>query len=462
MGRIYLNRLFPKREKPQTPEQEVRSEYLRYLIPTIVGMVAQAAYCLADVFFVGIGVGSDGLAALNVALPVFTIYSTFSVMLGVGAATTISICRGRGEEGLADQVFTIAMGTLVMVGIALSLIGVFFLEEIALLFGATQRIAPMVVEYLRPIAPVCVVFMLSSTLSIIVRADGNPHLVMTAGMVGNSANIILDYVFVIPMDMGVFGAGLATAVGPMLSCALLTLHFVRRYNKVHFVRSCFHPKLLIRVFRNGVGSGVLEVSSGFVILLFNVCLLRVSGETAVAVFSIISNIGYVGKGIFNGMAQAAQPIISVSYGARWYKRMGMANRDAMLTALFFSLGVYVLLFLFPRQMVSLFVSSEPEVVTMGAIAVVLYFISLPFTGMNTILMYYFQSIERSLCTFAIAILRGILLVWAALELFSRLWGLHGVWLALTAAEAITFLAFFPVERLVSKKLLAKENQAQTD
>ena len=102
---------------------EIRSEYFRYLVPTIIGQVAHCCYCLADVFFVGLGVGKDGLAALNVALPIFTVYTTFSIMVGVGAATTISVCRGRGEDENVDRVFTMAVVTVLILGALLSVFG---------------------------------------------------------------------------------------------------------------------------------------------------------------------------------------------------------------------------------------------------------------------------------------------------------------------------------------------------
>ena len=440
------------RNPARAQRAEIRSEYFRYLVPTIIGQVAHCCYCLADVFFVGLGVGKDGLAALNVALPIFTVYTTFSIMVGVGAATTISVCRGRGEDENVDRVFTMAVVTVLILGALLSVFGTLFLREIAYLFGATDLIVGHVVGYLAPISPFSFIYMLSSAMCVIVRSDGNPRLVMVAATTGNILNIVLDYVFVLPLGMGTFGAGLATIIGPVVTCLLLSMHFLRHYNQVHFTRRFFSPRLFARMVRNGAGSGVLETSSGFVILMFNLTLLRVSGETAVAIFSIISNIGYVGKGIFNGMAQAAQPIISISYGSGTYSRMKTVNRFAMLTALSFSLVVFGLIVLFPGQIITLFISSDAQIIAMGAPAVVLYFLSLPFTGLNTILMYYFQSTEHARITALVAVLRGIVLVYAALRIFSSLWGLTGVWLALFAAEALTFLAFYPVKLHLDARL----------
>ena len=429
----------------------VKREYFRFLIPTIVGMIAHSFYCLADVFFVGIGVGSDGLAAVNVALPMFTFYSTFSVLVGVGAATTIAICRGAGDTRRINKAFTLAMVLVAVMGLLVMTVGTTFLRPICRLLGATDQILPMVVDYLRPVNQAAVVYMMANALSVIVRSDGNPKLVMAAGTAGNLLNILLDYVFVIGMGMGTFGAGLATIIGPCVTTAILSLHFITRHNNVYFTRAFADGPLLGRLLRNGVGSSILELSSGLIILLFNVALLRVSGEEAVAVFSIISNIGYVGKGIFNGMAQAAQPIISQNYGAGNPRVVRQVNRYAMTTALVFACCVYGLVLLFPSQLIAFFISNDPALVTLGARAVVLYFLSFPFTGMNTVLMYYFQSIEKSLCTVLIAVLRGVVLISAALAVLAALFGVTGVWLALFAAEGVTFCIFYPVKVRMERK-----------
>ena len=148
---------------------EVRSEYFRYLVPTIIGQVAHCCYCLADVFFVGMAVGENGLAALNVALPIFTVYTTFSILIGVGAATTISVCRGEGDPESGDRVFTMAVVSVLAAGALLSVFGTLFLRQIACLFGATDLIVGDVVAYLSPISPLCFVYMLSSAMCVIVR-----------------------------------------------------------------------------------------------------------------------------------------------------------------------------------------------------------------------------------------------------------------------------------------------------
>lgn len=154
--------------------REVQSDYFRYLLPTLIGQIAHSFYCMADVFFVGAAVGSDGLAALNVALPVFTLFSAFSLMVGVGTATTASILTGQGQTQQTNRVFTQSMVLLAVVGLTLTLLTSVFIVPLARVFGATDRILTEVVDYMRPINLLAFAYIFSGALGVIIRADGNP------------------------------------------------------------------------------------------------------------------------------------------------------------------------------------------------------------------------------------------------------------------------------------------------
>lgn len=433
----------------------LRKNYYRFLIPTIISMVTHSLYCLADVFFVGIGVGKDGLAALNIALPVFTVYTTFSILIGVGASTTISIFKGEGDTEKIDTVFTQAMLTVTVISVLFAVLGTIFIRDIAYAFGATEKIVNDVVDYMLPINCAAPVYFLASSLSIIVRGDNDPKLVMFAGIAGDATNIVLDYIFVVLMKMGTFGAGLATILGPSVVIIILMFHFILKKNSIKLTVRIRSNGTFWRMIRNGIGSGLMETSAGFVIFAFNVVLIDISGEDAVAVFSIISNIGYVSKGIFNGIAQAAQPMISENYGRKNYSSIKLVNSTAFWTAVVFSVLTYTVILLFPGEIISFFISDGSDILSMGIPAVLLYFISLPFTAFNIVMMYFFQSIERIKYTAALAFFRGILFIIASLLIFAYIWGLTGVWLSLAAAEALSFILFLPQQIRLYKDMAKK-------
>lgn len=444
-------------------KKQIHRDYRRYLIPTVVSMIAHSIYCLADVFFVAWGVGSDGLAALNIALPIFTFYSCFSLMVGVGTATTISVCKGVGDDYSANQTLTMAYLLLLSVGAVAAVVGSIWLDNIAQMLGAPEELVPLVHDYLVVINATAFMYILSSASAVIIRCDENPKLVMVATTIGNITNIVLDFVFVILCKWSVFGAGLATAIGPCVTVAILSVHFLKKQNTVRFVKKFFHFSLFGRIFKNGIGTSIMEVSSGIVILFINKALLKVSGPDSVAIFSIISNIAYVGKGVFNGIAQAAQPIISRSYGSKNYRAIHIVNRHALLITAVFSLGIYGVICLFPSTIITTFVSHEPAIVVAGTTAILLYFLSFPFTGLNTVIMYYFQSMERPRSTMMISILRGVALVYLFLQILPVFWGENGVWLSLFGAEFITFGIFFPLHLRFGKKQqkAAEESYSQT-
>lgn len=430
----------------------VSKSYIHFLVPTIIGMISHSVYCMSDVFFISYGVGSTGLAALNIAMPIFTIFSSIGLLLGVGAATTISVFNGQQQYDDTNRVFTLAMALNLAIGILLSILCTVFVVPISKAFGANQELLPYVVDYMLPIGIGAFAYLLSSQMQVLVRADYNPKLVMIASTTGNVLNIVLDYVFVVLLKGGMRGAAVATSIGPLVSVGILALHFITKSNRVSFVRHFFSPQLLGRILANGAGTFILEFTSGMVIFLYNFVLLGLGGAGAVAIYSVISNIAYVGKGIFNGIAQAAQPLISTNFGAKLYQRVERANRCSALSSLVFAAVVYGVILLFPQEITTVFLADSPGLVESGAAATVIYFSSFVFTGVNTSMMYYFQSIEKPVFTTMIAVTRGIALIIVGLIVFPPFLQETGVWITLAFAEVATFLAFMPVRWRVKKQL----------
>lgn len=435
----------------------IAKTYISYLIPTIIGMLTNSIYCIVDVMFVGIFIGSEGLAAFNIAMPIFTFYSSIGLMLGVGGATTISVLIGQGDRQNVDKVFSFTVFCSMGIGILVSILGLIFLEPFAVLLGAPPELVPAVMDYLRPLQCVAVVYILNCTIQVIIRADYNPKLVMAAAICGNAANIFLDWLFVCVFKWGLMGAATATAVGPCIAVSILSFHYILKKNTMHFKLKCFVRELVMRIIKNGIGTFILEFSSGTVIFMFNLVLLGVSGQTAVAVYAIVSNIAYVGKGIFNGISQASQPLISVNYGAQNYDRIKRSLRAAIISAAGFSLSCYALILIFPQQIIGIFLDTTPEVMALGVSASQIYFASFLFTGINTVIMYYFQSVENIKITTLIAFSRGIIFIMIGLLIFPSLFGEVGVWITISFAEIVTLIMSLPIKKKFDNLMKQKFN-----
>lgn len=426
-------------QKRDLLEGKVSRVYFRYLIPTILGMLSQSLYCLVDVMVIGVGVGSDGLTALNLVMPVYTIFTAIGLLLGIGGATTMSVYLGQGETQRTATVFSLSIFINALLGIAVTMAGTLLAVPFARLLGSSEELLPLVLEYLVPVSAASWAFILSSSLQIFVRNDHNPRLAMAAVVAGNGLNIVLDFWFVFGLGWGVLGASLATAISPVVTTLLLCLHFFTSNNTLHLTRRFWDAKELLRILKNGSSAGLLELTSGFVIYLFNAVLLRVGGILSVAVYAIISNIAYVCKGVYNGIAQAMQPLVSVNYGAGNWQRMRHTRRLSQIASAVFSIAAAAVCLFFPKPIIVFFAGGDVHLIDQSIPALQLYFSSLLFTGANTMVLYYFQSSEKSGYATAICTARGIVLLVLGLMILTPLLGVNGVWLTVLFAEGGTLL-----------------------
>lgn len=442
--------------------KSVNKVYLKYLIPTLLGMLSNSIYCIVDIYFVSAGSGSQGLAAMNICMPVFTILSCVGLLFGVGGATIMSISQGSGDMNTRNKAFSVSVFMMLIVGLMFSVFGVLFRKEFAYLLGSDDQLLPLVLEYLTPVMCSALPFVLMYSLSVLLRADNNPKLAMAALMVGNISNIILDYVFVSVFHMGIFGASVATSIAPVLSLIAASFHFILRKNTVHFKLRSFDPKVIGRILSVGIGSGIMELSAGAIIFMFNSAILNLGGEVYLAAYAVITNIAYVFKGLLNGFAQAAQPLISTNFGSGIIKRCSKSLRVCLIYSSVFCIVCYGIITVVPGFIVSFFSNGDTNMEAIASKGMIMYFSSLLFTGINTMLMYFFQSIEQGRKSLFLAVCKGFLFVTLGLWILTSFMGVEGVWYAVLFGEVLTFIIALPmVLRSVKKLKTVTEMKAAT-
>lgn len=442
--------------------KSVNKVYLKYLIPTLLGMLSNSIYCIVDIYFVSAGSGSQGLAAMNICMPVFTILSCVGLLFGVGGATIMSISQGSGDMNTRNKAFSVSVFMMLIVGLMFSVFGVLFRREFSYLLGSDDQLLPLVLEYLTPVMCSALPFVLMYSLSVLLRADNNPKLAMSALMVGNISNIILDYVFVSVFHMGIFGASVATSIAPVLSLIAASFHFILRKNTVHFKLRSFDPKVIGRILSVGIGSGIMELSAGAIIFMFNSAILNLGGEVYLAAYAVITNIAYVFKGLLNGFAQAAQPLISTNFGSGIIKRCSKSLRVCLIYSSVFCIVCYGIITVVPGFIVSFFSNGDTNMEAIASKGMIMYFSSLLFTGINTMLMYFFQSIEQGRKSLFLAVCKGFLFVTLGLWILTSFMGVEGVWYAVLFGEVLTFIIALPmVLRSVKKLKTVTEMKAAT-
>ena len=415
----------------------VLKDFVKYVSSNIMGMIGLSCYILADTFFVARGIGADGLTALNLALPVYSVINGSGLMISMGGATRYSISRGNGDKQAFRDIFSHALYFTIILSILIVILGITSTKSLALLLGADGTTLAMTSSYLRILMLFTPFFMCNNLLTCFVRNDGAPELAMTGMLIGTLGNIILDYLFIFPLHLGMKGAAMATTAAPCMGILILSTHFWRRKNQFHF--HIVRPSLrrLFDICALGASSLIAELSSGVVIIVFNLILLKISGNLGVAAYGIIVNIALVLISIYTGIAQGIQPIISRNYGSREYDSIKKALRYALLLSAALSVLSYAIMFLYATPITALFNKDEnPILAAMAEQGIQMYFTALPFVGTNIIAAAYLSCINRPGQAFLLSGLRGFLLIIPVAFLLSFLFGMTGVWLAQPITELL--------------------------
>ncbi|AFS77165.1 Na+ driven multidrug efflux pump, MATE efflux family [Gottschalkia acidurici 9a] len=418
---------------------DVRKTFFRYLIPSIGGMLGTSLYVLADTMFVGRGIGSQGLAALNISIPMMNVFNGLGLLFGIGGATALSISRGQNDEDQVNHIFTKAMLMAGLLGIIFTIVRIFFLDELCTFLGASGTTLQMAKDYLGAVMSFSIAFLLNSALTVFVRNDGAPKLAMWGMLSGSIANVILDYVFIFIFGWGMWGAAVATGMSPVISLVILSTHFIRKNNTIKIIKTKLQLNILKRIVANGGSSFIVEISSGIVIFAFNNVILDITGDIGVSAYSIIANLSLVCTAIFTGIGQAIQPIVSINYGARKIERVYESARMAIYWALGLGVVFYMIGILFPNALISIFNKDNAELADITSRGIRLYFIAFIFMGLNIVMASYIQSTEQARTSMIISLSRGFIFIILFLAILPKVFGIDGVWLTLPLAEIMTVI-----------------------
>jgi len=412
-------------------------EFIRYVALNVLGMMGLSCYILADTFFIAQGMGSDGLAALNLALPVYSFIHGSGLLLGVGGATRFSILKSQGKIREGQQSYTQAMGIAGILAVFFVLVGLLFSNHIAAWLGARGEVHRMAKIYLQVLLLFSPLFLLQDLTLAFVRNDGAPHLVMLGMMSSSLSNIVLDYVFIFMLDMGMFGAVFATSIVPAISLCVQLPFFLRGKNTFRLVRGPWSGKLTCSIAVTGLLSLIAELSSGVVMIVFNIIVLSLGGNLAVAAYGVVCNLAIVATAIYTGTAQGVQPLVSRSHGAGEKERTIRFLRYALVFTLGISAVIYAVMFLGAEPLTALFNSEkDPQLQAMAEQGLKLYFLSCFFAGVNVVLAIFFSCVERPRQANVISVLRGFVLVIPMAFLMAWLGGMTALWCAVAVTEGI--------------------------
>lgn len=421
-------------------------QFIKYVLQSVAGMVGISVYILADTFFISLHSGADGLAVLNLILPVFGLVYAIGAMIGIGSATRYRISKAKGEP--VDFYFTQAVLFSVLCSIPFILAGIFLPEKLLQLLGGDATLTALGKDYLRIILMASPFFMTNYTFTAFTRNDHAPATAMAGSIAGSLFNIVFDYVFMFPMGLGLPGAALATAVCPFVTMVICSTHLFSRKSHVEFRFRRLSLRHLLSCCQLGISAFVGEISSAVTTIVFNMLILSIAGNIGVAAYGVIANISIVAMSIFNGLAQGAQPLISEHYG----KGDGALVKKLLKWSLFTGFLTEVLIvggvFLLTDPLIALFNSEQSvQLAEYADAGIRLYFLGYLVAGINIVLVAYFSAVDKPKPAIAGSLLRGIFAIIFFAVLLSSLLGMTGIWLSFLCAELLTFVVVLVLARV---------------
>lgn len=419
--------------------------FLRYLLTTLAGMVFSSVFVVADGIMVGSGVGADGLAAVNLISPLFTLSTGLGLMFGMGGSVLASEALGSGHIKQA-RTYTFFTLKLAMISSLLTLTFLLiFADETLSLLGVPEDLSDKASQYYYPLIPAIFFNVLMTAGLFFIRLDGAPSFAMICVAISSIGNIFLDWLFIFPFGMGMFGAAFATTLSQVAGFGIMAYYIARRARIFRFsVMKTQTSEVKIfpltgRIMSIGFPAFLGDLSISFMVILGNFVFNKYVGVDGIAAFSVVCFIYPIVFMAYNAVVQSVQPIISYNY-RQHLRRACQALKLSLLTIAVCGIVFSGIAWFWSENLVSLFLEKGTIAWELAARrGVGMFGTGFLFFGMNILLIGYMQSIGIVKQAIFLTVLRGGIITAIAFVLLPFIWGNNGIWLAVPVAEMISFV-----------------------
>ncbi len=438
--------MYDNRDSIDFGKEPIGKLFRKMFFPTMVGMISIVVLNITDGAFVGHGVGSDGLAAVNIIAPLFMVMGGIGMMFGIGGSVVASIHLSKGENKAANINVTQALCGGTFVGVILSIILLTHLRETCILFGANERLVPLASSYLVWLAALMPLWIISNVGMYMVRLDGSPKLAMSVTLVAAILNIIGDYLLIFVFDMGLEGASIATSVSFALGGLVVPIYmlFFSKTLKLHKLKLS-KTSLLLNLrnlwyqVRIGASAFLGEIAIAAVTIIGNHQFIIYLGEDGVAAFSIGCYCLPIAFMLGNAIVQSSQPIISFAYGNGERQRAKQTFHLTIRTALIGGFCGMLVLAFGAKGISTTFLPPTCHAWSICVEGLPYFSLCFLFICVNIVWIGYYQSMERAKPATIYTLLRGFVFMIPAFIIMPILFGTNGLWLAQAVAEFATFL-----------------------
>lgn len=417
-------------------KDKVKPIYIKYLTASFASSFISSIYTIVDAAMIGQYEGPNGSAALAIVSPVWNIIYSLGLLVGIGGSVLYSNTKGKGNHEDANAYFSSGLLFVSIISFLVWILIFVFDKQLLLLFGADEALLPLALSYIKSIKVVVPCFLFAQFLSAFLRNDNDPGLATKAVLLGGLFNVFGDYFFVFTLNLGIFGAGLATAIGSLLTLLILLTHFKSEKNTLHF---SFPKKLFVQckeISTTGFSTFFIDIALGIVTVLFNRQVMKYLSSDALSVYGVIININCFVQGCAYSVGQASQPIISTNFGAKKYDRIKETLRYSLYTCIGFGSLWLLLVEVFPNAFVYFFMSPTDSILSISSSIIRAYGISFVLLPFNIFSTYYFEAILKPSISFIISVCRGAIISGILILLLPITLGGDSIWYAMPITELL--------------------------
>jgi putative MATE family efflux protein len=408
---------------------------VQYAIPAIVAMTASSLYNITDSVFIGHGVGALAISGLALTFPLMNLAAAFGAMVGVGAATLMSVRLGQKDYETANKVLGNVFVLNIILGLAFSVVTLAFLDPILYFFGASAATLPFAHDYMVVILSGNVITHMYMGLNALLRSSGNPKKAMYATIFSVIINLVLNPLFIFVFGLGIQGSALATIISQIVMLVWQISIFSNKKNFIHLKKGVFRleKRIVLDSLAIGLSPFLMNAASCLIVILINQGLSKHGGDMAVGAYGIVNRVIFLFGMIAMGLNQGMQPIAGYNYGARQFKRVDEVLRTTIIWATVIMTAGFLIGEFFPHAVASLFTTDEKltELAVKGLKTVMIFF---PIIGFQMVTSNFFQSIGMAKKSIFLSLTRQLIFLLPCLLIFPGIWGVDGVWYSMPVAD----------------------------
>lgn len=433
-----------------------------YSIPAIIGMTVTSLYHAIDSVFIGKGLGEEGAYALSgvgVTLPLMNLVIAFCMLISIGGATISSIYMGQKDLERTTSVLHNVTILLVLVGIAVSVFTIPFLDEILIFFGASERTLPYAYDFMLIILLANPIAYLFVGLNNVMRSTGYPRKAMYTALLSVVVNLILAPIFIFNLNMGIKGAAWATVISQVCGMIWVLGHFINKKSFIHFKKGYFtlKNKIIKSILAVGLAPFLLNVCASIMVIFLNSSLKENGGDLAIGAYgSIINRMLMLIVMIVAGLNQGMQPILGYNYGAKQFTRMWKTLFYGIFVGTIISTSGWVMFVFFPDQVVSVF-SNDVTLNQIASNGLTITGLCFPLVGAQIVITNFFQAIGKSKISILLSLSRQMLFLVPGIIILPYFFGTDGVWISMPISDIAAFTFSMIAFAWIYKKI-KKENR----